>query len=199
MRGFQQTEWEDRGVSTSYSDESRVCRVCGQAYPANSPTCPRCGYTPASSAPDVEADWKQKIPLPPRPNVSRLAVAVLVTGLILPFVAGVLIFLSFSEETSGGPQAVRPEVADPGGTSGAHGRGCRRKVTRYLRDLSKAFGKSNATAALFIEASNEFGPGSKRYSALIDIYGDVNLLIAEGKKKQALRRARPQIRAACAR
>jgi hypothetical protein len=185
-------------VSTSYSDESRVCRVCSQAYPANSPTCPRCGYTPASSAPDVEADWKQKIPLPPKPNVSRLAVAVLVTGLILPFVAGVLIFLSFSEETSGGPQVAPPKAADPGGTTEATSRGCKRKMTRYLRDLYKAFGKSNATAALFIEASNDFGPGSKRYSALIDIYGDVNLLIAEGKTKQALRRAMPHIRAACA-
>jgi hypothetical protein len=74
-------------------------------------------------------------------------------------------------------------------------------MTRYLRDLSGAFGKANATAALFIEASNEFGPGSARYRALIDIYGDVevNSPMARGKTMKALKKARPQISAACAR
>jgi hypothetical protein len=74
-------------------------------------------------------------------------------------------------------------------------------MKRYLRDLADAFGKANPTAALFIEAANQFGPGSSRYRALIDIYGDVdvNTLIARGKATQALRRARPRIRAACER
>jgi hypothetical protein len=74
-------------------------------------------------------------------------------------------------------------------------------MKRYLRALSKTFGKANPTGALFIEAANEFGPGSARYRALIDIYGDVdvNTLMAKGKTTRALRRAKPQIRAACAR
>jgi hypothetical protein len=174
--------------------------VCGQAYPANSPTCPRCGYTPASSAPDVEGGWKQKIPLPPRPNLSGVAVAVLVTGLILPLVAGLLVFLSFSDGIGGRAEPVgRPEAADPGPGEGSRGRRCERTMKRYLGDLAEAFGKSNATAALFIEAANDWGPGSARYRALIDIYGDVdvNTLMAEGKTKRAVKVAAPQIRAAC--
>jgi hypothetical protein len=191
-----------REVNTSFSGVSRVCRVCGQSYPANSPTCPRCGYTPASSAPDAEGGWKQRIPLPARPNVSGIGVAVLITGLVLPLVAGALLFLSFSDGISDEARPVeRPGPADPGrGAQSRDGR-CERNMTRYLRELSGAFGKANATAALFIEASNEFGPGSARYRALIDIYGDieVNTLMAKGKPKRALAKARPQIRAACAR
>jgi hypothetical protein len=189
-------------VSSSFSGVSRVCRVCGQSYPANSPTCPRCGYTPASSAPDVDGGWKQRIPLPARPNVSGIGVAVLVTGLVLPLVAGALLFLSLSNGMSDEARPVeRPERADPG--QGAHSRTgrCERIMTRYLRELSGAFGKAKATAALFIEASNEFGPGSRRYRALIDIYGAVrvNTLMAKGKSEKAVEKARPQIRAACAR
>jgi hypothetical protein len=128
--------------------------------------------------------------------------AVLVTGLVLPLVAGLLVFVSFSDGISDRVEPVeRPEAADPGGGAGSRGRGCERKMKRYLSDLSEAFGKSNATAALFIEASNDFGPASSRYRALIDIYGevDVNTLMAEGKTKRALKSAAPKIRAACTR
>lgn len=188
-------------MSTSFPGEPRVCRVCSQSYPANSPTCPRCGYTPAASAPDVDGGWKPKIPLPAPPNLSRVGVAVLVTGLVLPVVAGALLFLSFSEDSGGsaGP-ADRPAPADPG-PGGPEGDRCERTMKRYLRDLARAFGDATATGALFVDSSSEFGPGSPRFRALIDIYGDVevNTLMARGKAKKAVRRAAPGIRAACAR
>jgi len=190
------------GSGSSFSGEERVCRVCGQSYPANSPTCPRCGYTPASSAPDVEGGWKHKIPLPARPRVSRIAATVLVTGLVLPVAAGVLLLLSFSDGLVGEDGVERRGSAGP--RQGGPGRPelrCEQTMKRYLRDLSGAFGKANATAALFIEASNDLGPGSTRYRALIDVYGDVkvNSLMAKGRTGRAVRRAGPQIRAACAR
>ena len=175
--------------------------MCGQAYPSNSPTCPRCGYTPASSAPDVEAGWKQKIPLPPRPNIPRTVVGAVVVALLLPLIAGLLFLTSFSRDiSSGGMRVDRPEAAGPG-PGESRERGCEQIMRRYLRDLADAFGKANPTATLFIAAANEFGPGSGRYRALIDIYGDVevNTLMAEGKTAAALRRARPQIRTACER
>jgi hypothetical protein len=129
-------------------------------------------------------------------------VAVLVTGLVLPLVAGAVLVLSLSDGISHEARPVeRTGRADPGqGAQSRTGR-CERIMTRYLRELSGTFGKANATAALFIEASNEFGPGSARYRALIDIYGDVqvNTLMAKGKSKKALEKARPHIRAACAR
>lgn len=95
----------------------------------------------------------------------------------------------------------RPESPGRSGVTESRGRDCERIMKRYLRDLSEAFGKANPTGALFIEAANEFGPGSARYRALIDIYGDVdvNTLMSKGRTKKALGTARPQIRAGCAR
>jgi hypothetical protein len=153
----------------------------------------------------VEGGWKQKIPLPARPNISRVALVALVVGLILPLTAALLVAVSISKGVRGGVERVdRPGDPDPApaapGSEAGENR-CERRMVRYLRDLSRSFGKSNETAVLFIEASNEFGPGSARYRALIDIYGDVevNTLMAQGKNAQALRRARTPIRAACAR
>ena len=124
-----------------------------------------------------------------------------VVALLLPLVAGFLLFTSFTQDVPGGIRRInRPEAAVPGREE-SRGSGCERIMKRYLRDLAEAFGRANPTATLFIAAANEFGPGSGRYRAIIDIYGDVevNSLMARGRTAAALRRARPQIRAACER
>jgi hypothetical protein len=181
-------------MSSGFSGPSLVCRVCGDSYPANSPTCPRCGYTPQASTPRVTGMPRPRIPEAARRRFSVIGAVVVLIGLLLPLAAGVVLFRSVSDDVTG-------EVADGVDRRRVPVSECRSIMTRYVEQVFASLDDADEVARVFIDASNEFGAGSRRWRAFVDIAGDPALvtLVARGKPAKALRTARPAIAEACRR
>jgi hypothetical protein len=199
------------GFNTPATGGSEVCPVCSEIYPAANPNCPKCGYAPgtvAESESDQPGQPAVQISYPGAPARNWGALAAVLFTLLG---GGIALFVGLDVRdrvTSTFDEVF--ESDDFGGVFDSNGSdnsdelssaACTKKVTQYLRRLFLALAgvDTNATSEAFLDAAAEFGGGSRKYQALVDIYStfELNSLAVQGQPRKALKKAAPRVRKAC--
>jgi hypothetical protein len=199
------------GFNTPASGGSEVCPVCSEIYPAANPSCPKCGYAPgtvAGSESDQPVQPAVQITYPGSAGRNWGALAAVLFTLL---VGGIALFVGLDVRdrvTSAFDEVFESDdfgdVFDSNSSDGSDelsSASCTKELTQYLRRLFFALAgvDTNATSEAFLDASGEFGGGSREYQALVDIYSsfELNSLAVQGQPRKALKKAVPRVRKAC--